>query len=158
MGRFFNIVAPFSTKYEKQIYVFDDNSVSAWDFALMLGFYSSIDLCKEHKELENFIKDRKSQLNPRTDNFFYRFIDIDDMPAIMKILGRDPEDLKKVFGVKAENKKREREETQPSDLSTTYMKEFARRYISEHPTEARNLIISNVVAKKAREIIEKLNG
>lgn len=92
MGEYFKIVPPFSTAYSKQIYVFADNTVSAYHFAKMIGLSSQTDIPL------NYVSKAETKYLPSPNGMPVKyFVKLCDFEAIMKHFGKDPADLRKIF-------------------------------------------------------------
>ena len=165
MGQFFNVVSPFSTDLIDRVYVFKSNDLPALHVSKMLGY----EKFNHRYRLGKYAHEKEPKKVPGERQPYRCFISLDDLPRIMEDLGRDPDDLKLVFdpvalpikkressevslqkSAEPDQKKRDREE--PID----YVRDFAKRYLAEHPEKAQKLIIDTIVKKKFEEIIKKL--
>lgn len=193
MGRFFDVVSPFSTNLIDRVYLFKSNDLPALHVSKMLGY----EHLNNRYRLGKYIVKKDCRKVPGEKGNHARFIKFDDLPKIMEELGRDPEDLKLVFEpaalpikkrdsseVSAEALQKSAEVLQKSEEpdrdselakpiqrkrdrdpetdrilqqdSDPFVKEFAKRYLAEHPDQAQKLIIDTIVKKHFDEIIKKL--
>jgi hypothetical protein len=176
-GRFVKLVVPLNMDYIDRIYIFDDELVPVTHVAKMLGY--------EHFSGNEFVSDlivkKPAREIPGQRKKNHQFIHLADVPKIMDFLGWDEPDFGKL-GVKpklpGKNQeaqlldsskqppvcsKRDRESEESDQIQENsdhnlFIKEFAKRYLAEHPDQAQKIIMDTIVKKQFDQIIGKLNG